>query len=120
MLLSSLMNKDIKDSEKLVLETLWNYVNGDYPKIEGLSDHECKTLFMGGNIQGVNNPFLPLTADMEIQSLPPMILFTTESIRDRDRQMAVHHMYNNINHMLQYLELVVERLELENIASNVF
>ena len=38
-----------------------------------------------------------LTADMEVQVLPPMVLATAD-MQLRDKQMAVHHMYNNINH----------------------
>lgn len=120
MLLSSLMNRDIGHRERLILDTMWDIVNGQYPNIEGLTDHECKTLFMGGEIPGINNPFLPLTADMEVKVLPPMILKTTSDMKMRDKQMAVHHMYNNINHMLGLLAVVVEQLEMEDIASNVF
>lgn len=120
MLLSSLMNRDIPPRERFILDTLWDIVNGQYPKIEGLTDHECKTLFMGGEIPGIHNPFLPLTADMEVQVLPPMVLKTTSDMQLRDRQMAVHHMYNNINHMIGLLVEVVEILEVEDIASNVF
>ena len=120
MILSSLMNREIPPRERLILDTLWDIVNGQYPSIEGLTDHECKTLFMGGSLPGMRNPFIPLAADMEVQPLPPMILTTTTDMKARDRQMAVHHMYNNINHMLDLLADVVERLELEDIASNVF
>lgn len=120
MLLSSLMNRDIAPRDRMILDTLWDIVNGQYPSIEGLTDHECKTLFMGGEIPGINNPFLPLTADMEVKMLPPMILKTTSDMQMRDKQMAVHHMYNNINRMLGLLARVVEQLEVEDIASNVF
>ena len=120
MLLSSLMNRDVAPRERLILDTLWDIVNGQYPSIEGLTDHECKTLFMGGELPGINNPFLPLTADMEVQVLPPMILKTTSNMKMRDKQMAVHHMYNNINRMIGLMVKVVEQLEMEDIASNVF
>lgn len=120
MLLSSLMNRDIGQRERLILDTLWDIVNGQYPRIEGLTDHECKTLFLGGEITGIHNPFMPLTADMEVRVLPPMILKTTSDMQMRDKQMAVHHMYNNINHMIGLLAQVAERLEIEDIASNVF
>lgn len=120
MLLSSLMNREVGERERFILDTLWDIVNGQYPSIEGLTDHECKTLFMGGNIPGIANPFLPLTADMEVQVLPPMLLRTTSDMELRDKQMAVHHMYNNINHMIEILVNVVEQLEIEDIASNVF
>ena len=120
MLLSSLMNREVGQRERLILDTMWDIVNGQYPRIEGLTDHECKTLFMGGEIPGIRNPFLPLTADMEVRVLPPMVLKTTSNMQIRDKQMAVHHMYNNINHMLGLLAEVVERLEIEDIASNVF
>lgn len=120
MILSSLMNREIGQRERLILETLWDIVNGQYPKIEGLTDHECKTLFMGGEIPGIHNPFLPLTADMEVQVLPPMVLKTTTDMKERDRQMAVHHMYNNINRMIGLMVEVVEQLEIEEIAVNVF
>jgi hypothetical protein len=114
------MNRDIAPRDRMILDTLWDIVNGQYPSIEGLTDHECKTLFMGGEIPGINNPFLPLTADMEVKMLPPMILKTTSDMQMRDKQMAVHHMYNNINRMLGLLARVVEQLEVEDIASNVF
>lgn len=120
MLLSSLVNRDVGPRERLILDTLWDIVNGQYPSIEGLTDHECKTLFMGGTLPGIANPFMPLTADMEVMVLKPMLLKTTHDTRQRDRQMAVHHMYNNINHMLAVLVKEVERLEIEDIASNVF
>ena len=120
MILSSLMNREIPPRERLILDTMWDIVNGEYPSIEGLTDHECKTLFMGGEIPGIINPFLPLSADMEVQVLPPMVLKTTSNMQMRDKQMAVHHMYNNINHMLRLLARVVEQLEIEDIASNVF
>lgn len=120
MLLSSLMNRDIPQRERFILDTLWDIVNGHYPSIEGFTDHECKTLFMGGEIPGIQNPFLPLTADMEVQVLPPMVLKTTSDMQLRDRQMAVHHMYNNINHMIGLMVKVVEQLEIEDIASNVY
>ena len=114
------MNRDVAPRERLILDTLWDIVNGQYPSIEGLTDHECKTLFMGGELPGINNPFLPLTADMEVQVLPPMILKTTSNMQMRDKQMAVHHMYNNINRMIGLMVKVVEQLEMEDIASNVF
>ena len=120
MLLSSLVNRDIPPRERLILDTLWDIVNGQYPRIEGLTDHECKTLFMGGEIPGIHNPFLPLTADMEVQVLPPMVLKTTSDMQMRDKQMAVHHMYNNINSMIKLMAEVVEELEVEDIASNMF
>ena len=120
MLLSSLMNRDIAPRDRMILDTLWDIVNGQYPSIEGLTDHECKTLFMGGEIPGINNPFLPLTADMEVQLLPPMVLKTTSDMQMRDKQMAVHHMYNNINKMIGVMAGVMEQLEMEDIASNVF
>lgn len=75
---------------------------------------------MGGEIPGIQNPFLPLTADMEVQVLPPMVLKTTSDMQLRDRQMAVHHMYNNINHMIGLMVKVVEQLEIEDLASNVY
>ena len=74
----------------------------------------------GWRDSGIHNPFLPLTADMEVQVLPPMVLKTTADMQLRDKQMAVHHMYNNINHMIELLVEVVEILEVEDIASNVF
>lgn len=114
------MNRDIAPRERMILDTMWDIVNGQYPSIEGLTEHECKTLFMGGEIPGINNPFLPLSADMEVQVLPPMVLKTTSNMQMRDKQMAVHHMYTNINHMLGLLARVVEQLEIEDIASNVF
>lgn len=120
MILSSLMNREMGHRERLIRDTLWDIVNGQYPSIEGLTDHECKTLFMGGEIPGINNPFLPLTADMEVQVLPPMVLKTTSDMQLRDKQMAVHHMYNNINRMLGLMVEIVERLEIEEIAINVF
>ena len=52
------MNRDIPPRERFILDTLWDIVNGQYPKIEGLTDHECKTLFMGGEIPGIHNPLL--------------------------------------------------------------
>lgn len=114
------MNREIGHRERLILDTLWDIVNGQYPKIEGLTHDECRGLFMGDNIPGINNPFLPLAADMEVKALPPMVLKTTTNMRDRDRQMAVHHMYNNINRMIELMVEVVEKLEIEEIADNVF
>ena len=120
MILSALINREMGHRERLILETLWDIVNGVYPRIEGLTDNECNTLFMGGEIPGIHNPFLPLAADMEVKPLPPMVLKTTDNVQLRDRQMSVHHMYNNINHMLDLLTRVVEQLEIEDIAGNVF
>lgn len=120
MILSSLMNREMGHRERVILDTLWDIVNGQYPKIEGLTDDECKTLFRGGKIPGIHNPFLPLAADMEVQVLPPMVLKTTTDMQLRDKQMAVHHMYNNINRMIGLMVEVVERLEIGEIAVNVF
>lgn len=120
MILSSLMNRDIGRREKMILETLWDIVNGVYPRIEGLTEAESRALFSGDVVDGIENPFLPLAPDMEVEPLPPMVLKTTANMRERDRQMAVHHMYNNINRMLDLLSRVVERLEIEEIAVNVF
>ena len=120
MLLSSLIGRNIGTREQVILETLWDIVNGQYPKIEGLSEAETKILFTGGQVSGIENPFLSLRTDMEVKPLSPMILKTTEDVQLRDRQMAVHHMYNNINHMLILLSKVVEKLEIEDIAANVF
>lgn len=120
MILSSLMNREMGHRERVILDTLWDIVNGQYPKIEGLTDDECKTLFRGGHIAGIHNPFLPLAADMEVQVLPPMVLKTTTDMQLRDKQMAVHHMYNNINRMIGLMVEVVERLEIGEIAVNVF
>jgi len=117
MILSSLINCDIEHRERLILETLWDIVNGMYPRIEGLTEAESRALFLGEPVDGITNP---LTADMEVEPLPPMVLKTTEDMRLRDRQMAVHHMYTNINHMLDLLARVVEQLEIEEIAANVF
>ena len=111
MILSSLMNREIGRRERMILETLWDIVNGAYPKIEGLTETETRSLFLGECVPGIINPFIPLAADMEVKPLPPMVLKTTEDIRQRDCQMAVHHMYNNINHMLVLLTKVVEQLE---------
>lgn len=120
MILSSLINREMGTRERLILETLWDIVNGVYPRIEGLTEEESRSLFSGESLPGIANPFLPLAADMEVKPLPPMILKTTTDIHLRDRQMSVHHMYNNINHMLDLLTRVVEQLEIEDIASNVF
>lgn len=120
MILSSLLNREVGARERMILETLWDIVTGDYPRIEGLTEAESKALFLGEPVDGIANPFLPLAADMEVEPLPPMVLKTTEDIRLRDRQMAVHHMYNNVNHMLELLARVVEQLEIEEIAVNVF
>ena len=120
MILSSLIGRNIGTREQIILETLWDIVHGQHPKIEGLSDTETKLLFTGGQVHGIENPFLPLGANMEVKPLSPMILKTTENMQLRDRQMAVHHMYNNINHMLVLLSKVVEKLEIEDIAENVF
>ena len=120
MLLSSLINRQIGTRERLILETLWDIVNGMYPQIEGFTEAESRALFSGEAVDGIKNPFLPLAPDMEVAPLPPMVLKTTANIRERDRQMAVHHMYNNINHMLDLLTRVVEQLEIEEIADNVF
>lgn len=114
------MNREIGRRERMILETLWDIVNGVYPKIEGLTETETRSLFLGECVPGIINPFIPLSADMEVKPLPPMVLKTTGDIRQRDCQMAVHHMYNNINHMLILLTKVVEQLEVEEIAANVF
>ena len=120
MILSSLMNREIGARERIILETLWDIVNGVYPRIEGLTEDESRSLFSGESLPGIANPFLPLAADMEVKPLPPMILKTTDDVQLRDRQMSVHHMYNNINHMLVLMTKVVEQLEIEDIADNVF
>lgn len=120
MILSSLMNHDVGHRERMILETLWDIVNGVYPRIEGLTEAESRALFSGEDVDGIENPFLALAPDMEVAPLPPMVLKTTANMRERDRQMAVHHMYNNMNHMLDLLTRVVEELEIEDIAGNVF
>jgi len=120
MILSALINREMGHRERLILETLWDIVNGVYPRIEGLTEEESRALFLGESLPGIANPFLPLAADMEVKPLPPMILKTTDNVQLRDRQMSVHHMYNNINHMLDLLTRVVEQLEIEEIADNVF
>ena len=120
MILSSLMNREMGHRERLILETLWDIVNGVYPRIEGLTEAESRALFSGEVVDGIENPFLPLAPDMEVEPLPPMVLKTTANMRERDRQMAVLHMHNNINHMLDLLTRVVEQLEIEDIADNVF
>ena len=120
MLLSSLMNREMPQRERMILDTVWDIVNGEYPSIEGLTDEESRTKFSGDDLPDIKSPFVPLAADMEVQALPPMILTTTTNMKSRDRQMAVHHMYNNMNHMLRLLARVVEQLEIEDIASNVF
>jgi hypothetical protein len=114
------MNREVGARERMILETLWDIVTGDYPRIEGLTEAESKALFLGEPLAGIVNPFLPLAADMEVETLPPMVLQTTDDVQLRDRQMSVHHMYNNINHMLELMVRVVEQLEIEEIADNVF
>ena len=120
MQLSTLRTREMGKRERVILDTLWDVVNGEYPHIEGLTDQECKDLFEGKKVKDIANPFLALAPDMQVAKLKPMLLRTTHDVAVRDRQLAVHHMYNNINHMLALLECVVEHLEMEDIASNVF
>ena len=115
MKLSTLRLKTVGRKERIILETLWDIVNGQYPKIEGLTEQECKDLFEGGRIPGIANPFVGLSPNMEVKPLKPMLLRTTHDLAERDRQMAVHYMYNNINHMLVLLQQVSEIITCEEL-----
>lgn len=117
MILSCLVEREVSDRERIILDTLWDIIGGHVPVIEGLTEKETKALFSGGHVSGIVNPFLALAPDMEVKPLDPMLLKTTDNMRERDRQMAVHHMYNNINNMLRLLTEVAERLSIEDIAN---
>ena len=117
MILSCLVEREVSDRERIILDTLWDIIGGQVPVIEGLTEEETKTLFTGGHVSGIANPFLALAPDMEVKPLDPMLLKTTVNVRERDRQMAVHHMYNNINNMLRLLSEVAERLTIEDMAN---